>query len=351
MKRQLPFLSSLSLLLIAALFLSACGATGNAPEVATEESTEAPAAESATEAPATAADVPSTHPDYGTVARQHLSALTEEIGTRTPGSPEEAKAAAYVESAFQEYGYAPQVQTFSFTTEDGQELESANIVAVKQGESAREIIVGAHYDSGEEAAGADDNASGVAVMLEVAKMLQETMTPYTVRFVAFGAEENDLNGSRYFVSQMDAGEIGNIVGMVNLDSLIAGDFAYVYGDTETGGMWDWIIQDATVTGFALDSRTAADMDSNGVPCECADYSPFQTAGIPFAYFEATDWTLGAKDGMTQVDPSLGDGGEVRHTQFDTIEYIDATFPGRIDGHLNLFVSLLFDLLTEYQAPK
>jgi alkaline phosphatase isozyme conversion protein len=316
----------LSILLISVMFLSACGGTESTSDSAptSEPATQAPTEEAATQSPE--AGSASSNSDYGLVAREHLTELADEIGTRIPGSPEEAQAAAYVEAAFQEYGYEVETQTFSFVTEDGEELESANIIAVKAGASTQEIVIGAHYDSGDEADGADDNASGVAVMLEVAKMLQETAPRYTVRFVAFGAEENDLNGSRYFVSQMDTDKIENTIGMVNLDSLVAGDFAYIYGDTETGGMWDWVIQHAKSTGFALDSRTAADMDENGVPCDCADYGPFQEAGIHFAYFEATDWNLGAKDGMTQVDPSLGDGGDVRHTEFDTIAYIDSTFP-------------------------
>lgn len=342
----------LSLLLVSVLILSACGGDGSDPGPA---STLDPAAESPTEEAATQSPEEGSasggNLDYGQAAREHLAALADGIGARMPGSPAEAEAAAYVEAAFQEYGYEAEMQTFSFVTEAGEELQSVNVIAVREGESAQEIVVGAHYDSGEEADGMDDNASGVAVLLEAAKLLQETAPRYTVRFVAFGAEENDLDGSRYFVSQMSAEEIENTIGMVNLDSLAAGDIAYVYGDTETGGMWDWIIQQAEITGFALDARPASDMDANGVACECADYSPFQEAGIRFAYFEATNWDLGDQDGMTQVDPSLGDGGEVRHTEFDTIEYIDSTFPQRIDERLNLFVALLYDLLVSYQAPN
>ena len=69
--------------------------------------------------------------------------------------------------------------------------------------------------------------------------------------------------------------------------------------------------------------------------------------MPFLYFEATNWGLGAKDGMTQVDPAHGDGGEIRHTTYDTLSYLDATFPGRVEGYLALFVRLVLKVVTDY----
>ena len=109
-------------------------------------------------------------------------------------------------------------------------ITSANVVAVKKGTSAQEIIVGAHYDSTDAGPGADDNASGVAVMLEVAKLVSEQTTPYTIRFIAFGAEESGLLGSYAYLNQMSQEEFENIIAMIDLDSLVAGDIAYVYSD-------------------------------------------------------------------------------------------------------------------------
>ncbi|MDY0020613.1 MAG: M20/M25/M40 family metallo-hydrolase [Anaerolineae bacterium] len=287
---------------------------------------------------------------YGSLAREHLEVLSEEIGSRLPGSPEEAEAAAYVEAAFEAYGYEVAVQPFSFVTENEEELESVNVIAVKPGVSTEELIVGAHYDSSDEAEGADDNASGVAVLLEVAELLQDVETPYNVRLIAFGAEEADLDGSRYYAGRMDDAEIQNTVGMINLDSLAAGDVAYVYGDPGPGTLRDWIMERAEEAGFDLEARAAEDMDEpDGTPCECADYGPFQEAGIQFAYFEATNWDLGEQGGMTQVDLDLGEEGVIRHTEYDTLEYIDTTFPERIDDHFDLFVTLLYDTLTQFEA--
>ncbi len=286
-------------------------------------------------------------------AREHLEALVGASSPRLPGSPEEAQAAQYILTAFKALGYKTQVQSFSFTTEDDDELTSANVIALKPGRSSREIIIGAHYDSPEDGQGADDNASGVAVLLAAAEEVKSIDTPYTLRFIAFGAEENDLNGSRYFVDQLSKSDIENVVAMINLDSLIAGDIAYVYGDTGTpDSLRDWILETAQKQGIELEAKTAKDMDNaDGTPCACADYDAFQRAGIPFAYFEATNWALGDEDGTTQVAVNYGEQGLIRHTRFDTIDYLDATFPGRIDQHLELFTTLLVQALTQFTAQN
>ncbi len=284
---------------------------------------------------------------FGSLARQHLTTLSDGIGSRLAGSPDEAAAAKYIEDAFKEMGYSCELQPFSLSQDLGTGSNSVNVIAVKPGLSTQEIIVGAHYDSTEDGKGADDNASGVAVLLEAAARIFNVQTPYTIRFIAFGAEETNLNGSRYYVDHMNSTAIRNTLRMVNLDSLIAGDIAYVYGEAGESSLRDWILSQAALDGFALEGRTAQELDNaDGSPCDCSDYSPFQKVGVPFAYFEATNWNL-AKDAMTQVDPQFGDQGAIWHTKYDRISYIDATFPGRIDQHLNLFVTLLYQALTQY----
>ena len=84
-----------------------------------------------------------------------------------------------------------------------------NIIADKStsaGDSGT-ILIGAHYDAAEGSPGADDNASGVAVMLETARLLSDIQLNKTVRFVAFTLEEpqpqsvNFLIGSRHFAEE------------------------------------------------------------------------------------------------------------------------------------------------------
>ncbi len=288
--------------------------------------------------------------DYGQAARQHMEFLANEIGERWPGTEASYQAAEYVAETFEAMGYAVEVQNFTFYDEDVEaDLEASNLIAVHEGLSPRQIIVGAHYDSGDEADGADDNASGIGVLLEVAGLLRGVDTPYTVVLIAFGAEENDLDGSRYYVKQMRQAEIADTAAMINLDSLASGDLTYVYGDTGPGTLYEWVLNLAGRANLPLEGKPAAELDyEDGTPCECADYHAFQQAGIPFIFFEATNWNVGDQDGWTQVDPRYGDEGAIIHTRYDTIDYIESTFPGRIDQHLNLFVTLLVNALQTYK---
>ena len=288
----------------------------------------------------------------GTRARSHLEALSVEIGNRLAGSDGESAAAQYIQTAFKKMGYTPEVQIFSYQNQSGKTIPDANIFVEKKGRSNAVILVGAHYDSVAVGRGADDNASGVAVMLEAAERVKDLDTPYTLRFIAFGSEEEGEKGSSYYVSQMRAADVARTVAMVNLDSLTAGDFTYIYGSQGPAGkVRDWTLKKAT--SQSLDLITQSGLNAQypaGTTGDFSDHAPFRIAGIQYAYLEATNWKLGEKDGYTQVDPKQGEAGQIWHTRFDILDYLDQTFPGRVDAHLNLFSTLLVDILTEYQQP-
>jgi hypothetical protein len=80
------------------------------------------------------------------------------------------------------------------------------------------VIVGAHYDTVDRSPGADDNASGVAVLLELAARLGGERLARTVRLVAFAEEERDLMGSRFYASNLRARGVG-VAAMVSLEML------------------------------------------------------------------------------------------------------------------------------------
>ncbi|MGD9131552.1 MAG: M20/M25/M40 family metallo-hydrolase [Candidatus Bathyarchaeota archaeon] len=83
------------------------------------------------------------------------------------------------------------------------------------------IVVGAHFDTVPEAPGADDNGSGTALLLEVAKVLSQFRFNHTIEFVAFNAEEASpyIHGSRYYVQQaLQARE--DILLMINIDMVL-----------------------------------------------------------------------------------------------------------------------------------
>lgn len=112
--------------------------------------------------------------------------------------------ASYIEEKFKEYGYLIDIDEFSY-----QGKVYKNIVATLKGigSSKEWLLIGAHYDSAMGSPGADDNASGVAVMLEVARIVRETPLAEDIKFVAFTLEEPqafDLKfiiGSSHFVKK------------------------------------------------------------------------------------------------------------------------------------------------------
>lgn len=103
-------------------------------------------------------------------------------------------------------------------------LRDRNVIAEVPGESEETVVVGAHYDSVWRGPGAIDNATGVEGLVRVAERLVGRKHPRSLTFVAFGAEEIGLVGSKHYVAEAKSrGEAGRIVGMVNLDCIGCGE--------------------------------------------------------------------------------------------------------------------------------
>ena len=119
--------------------------------------------------------------------RQHVYSLAEAIGERNLQHPEALHAAEnYIQHIWQQQGYAVERQAYR-----EREIECANLEVTRTGDSqARQIIlVGAHYDTVYGSPGANDNGSGVAVLLELSRLFQSVTPDMSVRFVAFVNEE------------------------------------------------------------------------------------------------------------------------------------------------------------------
>jgi hypothetical protein len=136
--------------------------------------------------------------------RKHVETLAVDIGPRTPASPDSlVRAANYIHSVFEEEGLSVREEAYQYYDQ-----RVANVLATAPeiaGASAY-YVVGAHYDSVPGTPGADDNASAVAVMLELAGRLQHARLKPPVLFAAFTLEEPPAystghQGSRIFVSQ------------------------------------------------------------------------------------------------------------------------------------------------------
>jgi hypothetical protein len=131
----------------------------------------------------------------------HLRYLSVTLGERCIFRPENLKAAeAYVFQNFSRMGYQPRRQTFIY-----QRQEVSNVIAGEES-SAGYYILGAHFDTVAGTPGADDNASGVAVLLEVARLARSSPLPRPWTFIGFTTEEppayfTPYMGSRVYAKQ------------------------------------------------------------------------------------------------------------------------------------------------------
>ena len=119
--------------------------------------------------------------------RMHVERLAGDIGERNVFVPEALqRAAAYIESEWAVLGYAVERMEY-----DVARVRCANLIAERRGSSRQSeiLLLGAHYDSVLGCPGANDNASGVAALLEISRMFLALEPKLTVRFVAFVNEE------------------------------------------------------------------------------------------------------------------------------------------------------------------
>ena len=129
------------------------------------------------------------------------------------GYPKLEQAAQYIKGVFQKAGLDVKEDPFQW---EGKSFK--NIVAEKKGMTFpdRVYILGAHYDTVSGSLGADDNASGVAVLLEAGRNIQTVPLECTVRLIAFSLEEYDYVGSTHYVGNLRKGE-EKILGMISLE--------------------------------------------------------------------------------------------------------------------------------------
>ena len=160
-----------------------------------------------------------------TLAYEHVKYLAQKIGPRPAGSKSELKAAQYISYVLNQNGWKVREQPFSKVVireasvlHQEQQVElinSQNIIAELPGTLPDTIVGGAHYDSANlNVPGALDNASGVGVLLELARVLSKEPHQETYQFIFFGAEEYGLVGSQFYTAQAD---LSAVRWMLNVD--------------------------------------------------------------------------------------------------------------------------------------
>lgn len=151
--------------------------------------------------------------------RRDVDALCA-IGERNTVVPETLAAAAhYLDRSLTDAGYKVERQTYTVMRDD---VRADNLIAEIRGNDEI-VVIGAHYDAVDGTMGADDNASGVAAMLELARRFAKTKPRRTLRFVAFANEEpphfqsQDMGSWQYAKRCRERNE--KIVAMVSLETI------------------------------------------------------------------------------------------------------------------------------------
>lgn len=181
---------------------------------------------------------------------------------RAPGSDGEKAAAEYLYSVLSGYGVEmlcpPSGDTFGMVLPDGDTLTSRNVTGFIQGYDKdlkdRYVVVGARLDNlgvnrmtvdgkpvDQIYYGANGNASGLAVMMELARMLEtnSTLLRRSVVFVGFGSSTRSYAGAWYFLDRTFAEDIGQIDAMINLDMLGTADnglYAYTASNSDLNSL-------------------------------------------------------------------------------------------------------------------
>ena len=233
---------------------------------------------------------------------------------RAAGTPGGQRARRYVEGRFREIGLDGAVggaygQPFALKSGGA----GVNLVGQIAGTDSPEsvLVVTAHYDhlgvrDGEVFNGADDNASGVAALLEVARRFREAPPQHSVLFVAFDAEEGGLVGARHFVEASPV-PLSAVLATVNLDMVSRGDTGalWVAGATPYPHLRDAVaralarapvpVRFGHDTGAGSDNWTSA-----------SDHGAFHARGVPFLYFGVEDHAdyHRATDDADAIDPGF-----------------------------------------------
>lgn len=134
--------------------------------------------------------------------REHVEHLSVRIGERNIWKANSLEqAAAYIEARLRQYGYTVSRQSYTCYGK-----HCSNLVAETDGTGSR-IVVGAHYDSVPGSPGADDNASAVSGLLELARLLKESPPRKKITLVAFANEEPPFYGSTNMGSMVYAASL------------------------------------------------------------------------------------------------------------------------------------------------
>ena len=238
--------------------------------------------------------------------KQDVEVLADDkLKGRATGTEGEILAASHIANRFKDLGILPKgtneyIQAFTFSPKTDPHAEikygekgnkelitGRNVIGYIDNKAENTIVIGAHYDHlgmGQEGSlhrgepsvhnGADDNASGVAVMLYLADKLLDTNTDNNYLFIAFSGEEMGLLGSNYFVKNptIDLSKVNYMINMDMVGRLKKNKSLAIYG-TGTSPIWD-----ETITKVNTDDTFKLKTNVSGVGP--SDHTSFYLQDIP-----------------------------------------------------------------------
>ncbi len=218
----------------------------------------------------------------------------KDLKGRGLGTPELDQAAAFIAARFEAVGLLPggnpSGSWYQEWVDPETKIRMRNVVGILPGRnpefSGQSVVIGAHYDhlgmigaskehEGKMHPGADDNASGVAVLLELASRLPLAANmERSVVFVAFTGEEAGRKGSRYYVENEKRYPVSRAVGMINLDTVgRLGKNKLIILGSGSAQEWSTIFQE-TAKHLKLEiAESTQDLDAS-------DQKSFHEAGVP-----------------------------------------------------------------------
>jgi hypothetical protein len=261
----------------------------------------------------------------------YLSHLSNNIGSRYYGTDGNDKAAEYIAQQFEEMGLDVSFHEFSSSGD--------NVVGKLPGGSIHNnqcIVVGAHYDTYPiSSKGADDNGSGVAAVLEIARVLSQYRFNYTIYFVAFDEEEIGLYGSDAFAAYLHDNHIP-VAFMYNFDMVIwdnpSAPADIKYEVIFDGGASQLIAEHIESIGLSYNLP----VQTRHAPLwGMSDHAPFWDFDIPAVWFFeygglGNPYIHSSQDHLAQPDYSMALGTQVTKnaaTALADMATIVSTIPG------------------------
>jgi Peptidase family M28/Dockerin type I domain len=203
--------------------------------------------------------------------------------TRYYASSEVNDATAWIIRQFEAMGYSVELDSYVYNS-----IPQNNLIARKVGSVTPDdwYIVCAHYDSinrfgsNNPAPGADDNGSGIATVLEIARVLADATTDVSILFAAWGTEERGLIGSKEYIEHMtDSQQLDKIKAVINIDMIAYQEPGLekwrVYVCREDISAW---IKDSLIS--AASKYTELDMYETAGSTSNSDHRSFLSGGIP-----------------------------------------------------------------------